>query len=257
VIRKLAGDSILRREANKYGIAPDPNDVREGVAAALQTLRTRVETEYGQGYGIERFLGEELATTSQEYESQLRAFVEKGILAGLVIRFDAFCSERVVIRHIAVADEKTAKELLAKVQQGADFAAVARQESLAPTKADGGKLPPFDRDFDHPMAKLAFELPVGSIGGPVVDARAARPIYHLIKVLERVPSKKDSFASVSETIRKGLRERPIERFEFEAYMRKMEKAYPVEILGRASRMVPTAPAPRPESLPAPQPLNGK
>jgi peptidyl-prolyl cis-trans isomerase C len=250
VIRKLAGDSILRREAQKYAITPDPKDIDEGVASALQTLRTRVDTEYGQGYDLERFLGEELSTTSQEYESQLRAFVEKGILAGLVIRFDSLHSERVVIRHIAVADEKGAKEILAKLQGGADFAAVARQESLAPTKADGGKLPPFDREFDHPMAKLAFELPVGGLGGPVVDTRAARPIYHVIKVLERVPPKGDTFAPLADAIRKGLRERPIERFEFEAYMRKMERVYPVEILGRSARMVLSAPAARAESLPA-------
>jgi peptidyl-prolyl cis-trans isomerase C len=250
VLKKLAGDAILRAEAKKNSIVPDPKDIDDGVAAGMKALTDRVAAEYGDAYGAERFLRDELLTTPQEYEAELRAFVAKSVLAGLVIRYDALRTERVIVRHIALGDEKTAKEWLAKLQAGADFAGVARQESIAPSKAEGGKLPPFDREFDHPIAKVAFELPEGSIAGPIVDSRGPRPIYHLVRVLERIPPKREPFAAVADAIRKGLRDRPIERFEFEAFMRKMEKAYPVEILGQRARIGVAAPRPSgPESKP--------
>ena len=44
-------------------------------------------------------------------------------------------------RHILVKDEETAKELIKQIDDGADFAELAKEHSLGPTGKDGGQLP--------------------------------------------------------------------------------------------------------------------
>jgi parvulin-like peptidyl-prolyl isomerase len=248
ILRKLAGDRIVEVYAAEYGITVETKDLDEGREAALQNLRTRVETEYGKDYTLAQFCENQLLTTLAEYEAQLTRSLRKTALAALVIRYDAVKSDRVSVRHIVVADKAAADAVLSKLRQGADFAATARQESLAPTKTEGGKIPPFDKGFDHPITAIAFSLPVGGLGGPVEDASGSKPIYHVVKVVEKVPASSASFAEVKDRLRQELRERPIERFEFEAFMRKAERQFPVEILGRRARTgetprrAPSAPA---------------
>jgi len=44
-------------------------------------------------------------------------------------------------RHILVKDEELAKELIKQIDEGADFAELAKEHSLGPTGKDGGQLP--------------------------------------------------------------------------------------------------------------------
>lgn len=44
-------------------------------------------------------------------------------------------------RHILVKDEELAKELIKQIDDGADFAELAKENSLGPTGKDGGQLP--------------------------------------------------------------------------------------------------------------------
>jgi hypothetical protein len=58
-----------------------------------------------------------------------------------------------------------ADELLARVRaEGADFTAIARENSDGPSAARGGDLGSFGRGIMHPIfERTAFELPVGAI----------------------------------------------------------------------------------------------
>ncbi|MCC3704739.1 peptidylprolyl isomerase PpiC [Rouxiella badensis] len=84
--------------------------------------------------------------------------------------------------HILVDDEKKANELLAQLQQGADFQELARKHSNCPSKRDGGSLGEFRKgDMVPAFDKVVFSGELLKPLGPVKTQFG----YHLIKVLYR------------------------------------------------------------------------
>lgn len=232
ILRKFAGDAIIRAEASRLGITVSSDEVEPAVREAVESLQKRVETEYGTALTLDEFLHEQMFTSRAAYESAVRAFARQTRLTALVIRYDQLTQDRLTVRHLLVRDRARASQCLQKLREGADFAALAREESLAPTKADGGKLPPFDREFAHPITEPAFATATGTLGAIVEEKRGDQTWFHLFKVIERTNARKVIFAEVRDELVRGLVERPLSRFEFESYMRKAGRRYPATILGR-------------------------
>jgi len=232
VLRKLAGDAIARAECERLQVTVPAAEVDEGVQAAVGALRERVELEFGKDINFDDFLERDLLTTRADYEASVRRFVEASRRTAYLVRYDQMRTERLVARHIVVADRTKAEQLLADLRAGADFRVLAKQQSLAPSKSDGGKLPPFDREFTHPLVAPAFGAVVGELCGPIDDLRGPVPVVHIFQVLERLAPREEPFEAVRAELARGLKERPIDRFEFDAYVRKQSKRYPAEILGR-------------------------
>lgn len=85
-------------------------------------------------------------------------------------------------RHILVDDEVLCEELKQQIQDGTDFAAVAREHSTCPSGQRGGDLGTFGRgqmvqEFDA----VVFSAPVNEVQGPVRTQFG----YHLIEVTSR------------------------------------------------------------------------
>ncbi|MFN0207575.1 MAG: peptidyl-prolyl cis-trans isomerase [Planctomycetota bacterium] len=263
ILRKLAGDAVIHAEAARLGVSVDLTDIEPGVHESVEELRKRVDTEFGASLTFDQFLESEMRMSLSEYKQLAAKSVEQKQLAAFTIRYEQIRSDRVAVRHLIVRDKKTADACLQKLRDGADFAALARSESIAPSKTEGGKLPPLDRELEHPIVKLAFETGPGSVGGPVeeilgpaggkggpLEDKNVQKIYHLFRVLERLPARNVTFAQAKAEIVNSIRENPIRRFEFEAFMRKVGKRYPAVLLGR--ELDPSAPVPplRAEAQPA-------
>ena len=85
-------------------------------------------------------------------------------------------------RHILVDSEAQCLQLKSDIENGADFAAVAREHSSCPSSRDGGNLGTFGRgqmvrEFDE----VVFSAPVGVVQGPVRTQFG----YHLVEVTDR------------------------------------------------------------------------
>jgi peptidyl-prolyl cis-trans isomerase C len=85
-------------------------------------------------------------------------------------------------RHILVESETECQKLKDQIEQGADFAAVAKEHSTCPSGKDGGALGKFKpgqmvREFDE----VVFSAPVGVVQGPVKTQFG----YHLVEVTSR------------------------------------------------------------------------
>ena len=86
-------------------------------------------------------------------------------------------------RHILVANEADAVAIIAELQKGGDFAAIAKARSTDPGAAQGGDLGWFKRDDMLPeFAAAAFALQPGQISDKPVHTRYG---WHVIKVEER------------------------------------------------------------------------
>lgn len=85
-------------------------------------------------------------------------------------------------RHILVSTEEKCVELKKQIEEGADFAAVAKQHSSCPSGKQGGGLGEFGRgqmvkEFDE----VVFNGELNTVHGPVKTQFG----YHLLEVTSR------------------------------------------------------------------------
>lgn len=85
-------------------------------------------------------------------------------------------------RHILVATEEKCNELKTAIENGADFAQVAKDNSSCPSSHDGGNLGSFGpgqmvKEFDT----VVFSAPINEVQGPVKTQFG----YHLLEVTSR------------------------------------------------------------------------
>ncbi len=106
--------------------------------------------------------------------------------------------EEVQARHILVESEELAKELKKKVEDGADFAALAKEHSKDPgTKDDGGMLGYFTAGQMVPQfEQAAFGLQKGQVSPPVKSQFG----WHIIKLEDRRLKPPPTFDEVKERI---------------------------------------------------------
>ncbi|EUJ63285.1 prsA protein, export protein [Listeria fleischmannii FSL S10-1203] len=96
----------------------------------------------------------------------------------------------ITVSHILVGDEKTAKEVEAKLKDGAKFSDLAKQYSTdTATKENGGKLDAFGPGkMDPAFEKAAYAMKKkGEISAPVKSQYG----YHIIQMDE--PASKTTF----------------------------------------------------------------
>jgi peptidyl-prolyl cis-trans isomerase C len=105
--------------------------------------------------------------------------------------------EEVSARHILVETEDKAKEVLAKLKAGTDFAELAKAESKDPGAADGGSLGYFTQDQMVPeFASVAFKLEKGALSDPVKTQFG----WHIIKVEDKRNKPVPSYEQVKDQI---------------------------------------------------------
>lgn len=85
-------------------------------------------------------------------------------------------------RHILVDDEARCQSLIDEINNGADFAEVAKNNSSCPSSRDGGNLGTFGKGQMVPeFEKACFEGEVGEVQGPIKTQFG----FHALQVTER------------------------------------------------------------------------
>lgn len=110
--------------------------------------------------------------------------------------------EEVHARHILVKTEAEAKEVIAELNKGADFAKLAKEKSTGPSAKNGGDLGYFTKDQMVPaFADAAFALKPGQYTKTPVKTQFG---WHVIEVLDRRIAPPPSFADSEDQLRKQL-----------------------------------------------------
>jgi peptidyl-prolyl cis-trans isomerase C len=153
---------LLANAANEQDLTDDPD-----VQAALEKARADVLRDAYVRQQIEEGSSEE----------KLRARYEK------LKDAEGFTQEEVHARHILVGSEKDAQEVIAQLEGGADFTALAAERSIGPGSPQGGDLGYFRREQMVPeFAEAAFALAPGEHTKEPVQTQFG---WHVIEVLDR------------------------------------------------------------------------
>lgn len=110
-------------------------------------------------------------------------------------------TEEIRARHILVASEDEAKAVVKELEEGADFAELAKTRSTGPSSKRGGDLGYFQHDQMVPeFADAAFALSVGEISAPVQTQFG----WHVIKVEDRRPVTPPTYEEAEPQLRAEL-----------------------------------------------------
>ena len=135
-----------------------------------------------------------------ELEAGLPGITDEEIKAYFDKNQDQFKIDEVTAKHILVEEEELAKEILAKLKGGADFAEMAAQYGTDSTAQNGGDLGTFGRNkMDPEFEKAAFALKPGELS----DVVKTQFGYHIIYLVDKKQGT-ETFENVKDTIRANL-----------------------------------------------------
>nr|WP_244144761.1 peptidylprolyl isomerase [Paraburkholderia tuberum] len=200
-LRQALKAQLITRELFRQGAEKGRYDTKPEVLQAMSAAKLNAETQL---YLRDNIHPEPVT------DAQVKA------------RYDAIVAslgkEEYKPRLIAVADDATAKTVLAALKSGTAFDALARQYSVAPSKAAGGELPwvgfktPLTegntQGLPLPVAQAITQLPAGGVTPAAIPAGNARVI---VKLEAKRPTQVPAFDQAKETIRQQLQALALEK----------------------------------------------
>lgn len=213
LLQRAIDERVIAAAAEAEGLAEDPEVVAALAAARRNTL-------------YEVYLGRKIdaATTDAAVEAKYQALIK-----------DHEPVEERHARHILVADRETAEDLIRQLDEGADFAELAREHSTGPSGPEGGDLGWFSQgQMVPPFEEAAFAIEPGGHSAEPVETQFG---WHVIKVEDT----RQSPPPALEELRPRITQE-IAREVTEAETERLGEAAEVEVL---MPMAPPADAPTP------------
>ena len=188
IINELVSSELVYQEAQRLGLDKQPEFlVREELGR--RKLLTNV---FLQDYLKKNPVSD--ADTKAAYEQYKKAYGDKEYNA----------------RHILVKTEAEAKEIIAQLNKGADFAKLAKEKSLDPGSKDkGGDLGWFSpASMVKPFSDVAANLQKGAISASPVQTQFG---WHIIKLVDTRPAQPLAYEKVKDGLQKNLQQRQLEK----------------------------------------------
>jgi len=134
-------------------------------------------------------------------------------------------AEQVEASHILVEDEKTAKEVKKKLDNGEDFAKLAKEYSTdTATKENGGELGYFTSgQMAEEFEKAAFSMKVDEISDPVKTDYG----YHIIKVTGHKDAVAAKLADHKDEVKEALLESKLQT-EYSTWLTEKKEKYKIK-----------------------------
>jgi peptidyl-prolyl cis-trans isomerase C len=187
--QQLPGDTLtpalLEQIVNQILLAQAGE--KEGLA---EKVGTKLAIENGRRDELAGAYVRSFLTTAVTEEAMKKSYDEK--VAAMAPQQEAHAA------HILVETEELAKEIIAKLKAGEDFAALAKANSKDPGSADGGDLGWFVKGQMVPEFETAvFAMAAGAVTETPVRTQFG---FHVIKVLEFREKAKPTFEEMREAI---------------------------------------------------------
>lgn len=180
IVNQMVNDKLVAREAMNQKLDQEAATKARIEAAKEQVIRDRYV---------------EKALDGKVTDAKLKAKYDQAIK-------NAPNVEEIHARHILVADEKVAQDIIAKLGKGGDFAALAKQYSTDPSKETGGDLGYVTRDqMVKEFGDALFAMKKGEVSKTPVKSQFG---WHVIKVEDRRAKVKPTFEQVKEALQKQV-----------------------------------------------------
>lgn len=208
IIQELINRELIYQDAVKQGIDKKPE-----VLAEIENQKRNVLA----GYAVRNFVDTHPITEEEmkkEYES----------------RIGGMATREYKVRHILVDDEAKAKALIAKLDQGADFSKLARENSEDGSAQNGGDIGWFDlKSVVPPFAQAVEALEKDKYTKAPVQSQFGWHVIVLDDTREVAPP---DFDQVKDNVRGIMQNRQVEK-----YLADLKSIAKIEIKGEQSSVM--------------------
>lgn len=235
----LVMQKLIRQDAAKKGIKVDSKEVDQYISY-IKESKNQTDKE-----GFKKFLAETKFTEAglREYleTQQLNSKLSDKVTGTVTVSdaearkyYDKNKSEfqdkgGIQIYHILVKDEKTAQEIIDKLNNGGDFAALAKEYSIDTSNKDkGGDLGIVNEDtnFVTEFKTAALALKPGEITKKPVKSEYG---YHIIKAGEKKDATQKTFEESKTEIKTNLEKEQKDKL-FNEYLTNLKKGAKIKDL---------------------------
>jgi len=234
VTDKLVTARLALAEAARLSIRLAPEEVEARVTAERAELGERLKKRGAEG-DLEQAIERELGFEAARYLDRVRRATIRQMVAERAVRANSLSNETLALRMIVVSTAETMAAVQAALARGREFADVASEFSVDDSKKNGGLVAFVVPQERSPLARLAFQTPVGQCAGPLEWADH----QFLIQVEERRAPMEGDWPVIGQEVERSLREHPIVDAEFLHWKLVMEERYPID-LGPLWSLVGTA-----------------
>lgn len=245
ILEELIDQELLYQESRKQGLEVEEKTVSD----EMDELKKRFPNEEAFNDEMRQMnFSEETLKVQMKKNLSVKQLVEKEILAKVRVSDEDAKSfydshpehfqqkEKVRASHILIKSEadtdpvskderrKKLEAVKKRIENGEDFAALAREFSQCPSAEKGGDLGFFERgNMVKPFEDAAFSLKPGEVSDIVVTPFG----FHLIKVTERTEARTVSFDESQDRINQHLRQMTFSE-QKNAYVGDLKKKSKVE-----------------------------
>ena len=188
IINKLVDSELVYQEAQKLGLDKQPDYVAREELSRRELLTSAFLQDFVKKNPISD------ADTKAAYEQYKKAYGDKEFSA----------------RHILVKTEAEAKDIIAQLGKGGDFAKIAKEKSLDPGSKDkGGDLGWFSpATMVKPFSDAVAGLQKGALSPAPVQTQFG---WHVIKLVDTRAAQPLPYEKVKEGLQKNLQQRNLEK----------------------------------------------
>ena len=204
-VDEMIDETLLRQAAKKLGVTAEDAEVTRRLSKLQEQFGSRelfisqLEQAGSSLTKVKEDLADEIVRERLVVKAKALTVGDDELKKSFEENKDKLGSpEAVHLRHILVASEAEAKDVVAKIKAGADFKALAREKSLAASgKAAGGDYGFVARGMlPAEIEEIAFAMKAGEIR-MVPGPRGT----HVLQVLEARPAKAAVYADVKDDLR--------------------------------------------------------
>ncbi|WP_240190037.1 peptidylprolyl isomerase [Bacillus sp. P14.5] len=228
----LIADKIVELESGKRDVAVEESEIQE----ELEKIRSSYEDEEAFNEALASS-GASLDSVKENIKSYLLTekllkdrvtITDEQIKEYFETNKETFAQqEQVQASHILVEDEAAAKEVKEKLDNGGDFAQLAKEYSTDTSNAEsGGELGFFSKgDMVAEFEEKAFAMKTDEISDPVKTEFG----YHIIQVTDKKNAKEAVLEDHKEEVKEILFDQALQT-EYPAWLQEKKEDYKIENL---------------------------
>lgn len=220
-VDRIAIARLALLEAGRLEVRVDPAQVDQRLSEDQAEMVKMLEPS---GMQLDRYLVEELGLNPNRYFEVLREEILQQLLTERVMRAWTLGQERTELSVIVTQTQAEMDSVQVRLGQGEDFAALAAELSVDPSRANGGVLPPVVRSELSPLSRLAFQTAVGVTGGPMEQDGH----WILIRPDARPAPLSGPWSQISPAVEASLAAEPVADPEYWQWRSAMSRSYKID-----------------------------
>jgi foldase protein PrsA len=216
--------NLIEQEAKKNGVDATPEEIKARLEKEVDRRFEQIMTRFRikNVSELAEFIkrnGGNIDSVRKRFTTEVAPGVRPAILEDKLLRmrvtvtpeevrdrYQKLYGPRLEAQQIVVATKKEADDLVAKIRAGADFAILAREQSLdTASRGSGGKMQTLSSDSE--LGRAMANLKEGEVSDPVPIG----DLYHILKLNKRIGSETVKFSDIEAKLKDEIANENMEK----------------------------------------------